>query len=764
MALWTRLLMTATAVVALTGSAVAQTSASDVPAPRPGADVPLTVLAGPTADDIERVRLGLAAARANNLDQLRTAEAGLTNPVGRKILQWAGVDLMGSRLTFTELDQARRDLQGWPRRANRQACAEKALAASGLSPQQIVDWFKGADPATPDGAMTLAVAYQQLGRAADAQHLIRHYWRDRAFEVEPQRQMLARFGSMLTVQDHIRRADTLLYGQQGPAARDMLSLLPPDEQAVAEARMAMRANAANAAALFAAVPIAHLHDPGLAVEHARYLYARDMGQQALALLVDFPRNLPADAASRFWTLRRQLVNVAVQAGDYVSAYRAVDGHGLPPGPDAADAEFLGGWIALTKLHDPVRAEQYFGRLSVIGASPITISRALYWRGRAEEALGDPVAAQSYFGQGAKYYTTFYGQLAAAKAGMTELVLDKDPVATAADRARFNASELVQAANILALANDHTLYRSMLVAAADSLPTAADEAMLVDFALANGDQDLVMRIVRLAAQRGLVLPERGYPLREPPGTSPVEAPLVLGIIRQESGFDARIRSGVGARGMMQLMPATARHLAARAGLKFQESMLDDPDYNMRLGAGFLGDLVSDFDGSYIMAAAAYNAGPSRPPQWVAACGDPRSASVDPVDYIECIPIGETRNYVMRVLENVQVYRARLNGGRAPLTLVADLKRGAYGQAASPYQLAENTAAAPLASRLTDTPMTSMASAPAVNPPNGAPFDHPVLERGVLRHVKTQAETMNRAKVHKIKAKGRKHVGKGKRRKS
>jgi soluble lytic murein transglycosylase len=752
--------MTAACVAALTGSAVAQTGAQDTPrsapqiTPAPGTDPA-------SANDVEWVRTGIAAAKMGNLDQVRIAEGNVVSPVARKILEWTAADQMGNRLSFAEIDQARRDLIGWPRRANRQAWAERDIEASGLSPRQIVDWFGGGDPATPEGAMALASAYKQLGHAADAQKLIRHYWRDRAFEADSQRVMLARFGALLRVEDHIKRADTLLYGQQGPAARDMIPLLPADQQILAEARMALRSNASNASELFAAVPLALIHDPGLAVEHARYLYARDMGLQALPLLADFPKNLPEDAASRFWLLRRQLVNVAVQAGDYVSAYRAVDGHGLPPGADAADAEFLGGWIALTKLHDPVRAEQYFGRLNLIGASPITISRALYWRGRAEEALGDEIAAQSYYGQGAKYYTTFYGQLAAAKAGIKELVLDPDPVATPGDRARFDAAEMVQAARIVAEAGDHTLYRYLLTSAADTLPTAGDEALLVDMAQANGDQDLVMRIVRLAATRGLILPERGYPLREPPNTSPVEAPLVLAIIRQESGFDPRIRSGAGARGMMQLMPATARRLASRSGLHYSESMLDDADYNMRLGSGFLGDLVQEFDGSYVMATAAYNAGPGRPAKWVEACGDPRASSVDPVDYIECIPIGETRNYVMRVLENMQVYRARLNGGHAPLTLAADLKRGAYGQIASADQLAQNTLSVALAQSQSDTPATSaLFAAPH---PLAETGEHPVLERGILHHTKTQAE-LAKASLHKVKTKGKAAHRKGKRKKS
>jgi soluble lytic murein transglycosylase len=752
--------MTGACALALTGSAVAQNSASDTPAPLAQAG-PSAVFPPPTANDIEWVRQGLAAARANNLEQVRAAEAAVVHPVARKILEWSAADLMGARLTFAELDRARIDLQSWPRRANRQTWTERALAASGLSPQQTVDWFQGADPVTAEGAMALAAAYQQLGRSADAQALIRHFWRGRAFEADSQHLMLTRFGSMLTADDHVKRADTLLYGQQGPAAREMVPLLPPDQQAVALARIALRDNAANAADLFAAVPLEHLRDPGLAVEHARYLYQRGMEAQALALVPDFPKDLPPDAASRFWLLRRQLVNVAVQSGQYLVAYRAVEGHGLPPGADAADAEFLGGWIALTKLHDPARAEQHFGRLAVIGASPITISRALYWRGRAEEAMGDPITAQTYYGQGARFYTTFYGQMAAAKTGLTDIVLDKDPVPSAAERIRFDNADLIQAAHILALANDHTLYRTMIVAAADSLPTVGDAAMLVDFAQSNGDQDLVMRIVRLAAQHGLILPERGYPLRAPPESSPVEAPLVLGIIRQESGFDARIQSGVGARGMMQLMPATAKKLASRAGVRFRPELLDDPEYNIRLGAQFLGQLVDSFDGSYLMATAAYNAGPSRPAQWTAACGDPRAASTDPVDYIECIPIGETRNYVMRVLENVQVYRARLNGGHAPLTLTTDLKRGGYGQTPAVTQLAQNTATQPFDTVRSDTPSGLAALADTSTP---AVIERTALERGEIRHKKTQAEIIN-AKPHKVKIKAKGgHHGKSKRNRS
>lgn len=760
MAYWTRILMTAASVAALTSTAVAQTSAQDTPdhpvqsgplasaiVPVASTPTPALVYSQPSENDLEWVRTGVAAARAGNLDQMRIAIASVSHPTARKLLEYLAADNMGNRMTFAELDRARFDLDAWPHKSNRQMWAERALEGSGLSPQQIADWFK-VEPQTAEGAMALASAYQRLGRDGDLKALVGHFWRDRTFDADAQRLFLVRFGSLLTVEDHIRRTDTLLYHEKTPALQDMLALIPDDWRKVAEARMALRDGARNAEALYAEVPAEHQHDPGLAVARARWLYDQDRGQEALPLIADFPRAPPEDASSGFWMLRRQLVNVAVKAGDYAAAHKAVDDHGLRPGPDAADAEFLGGWLALTKLHDPADAERHFARLEMMGASPITAARALYWRGRAMEALGDPIDAQTYYGRGAKYYTTFYGQLAAAKAGMTEIDLGKDPVPTAEDRRRFDAEELVQAAKMLHEAGARDLYRSMLVAAVDTLPELVDVAQLIDMADDTGASDLQMRLARLAAQRGLTLPERGFPVREPPESSPVEAALVLGIIRQESGFDARIKSGVGARGMMQLMPSTAKILAKRAHVRYRDSMLDDADYNMRLGSSYLGGLVSEFDGSYIMAAAAYNAGPNRPASWMAACGDPRSASVDPVDYIECIPIGETRNYVMRVLENVEVYRARLNGGKAPLTLTADLKRGGFGQARAYAEVAQNTTTAP------DAPVTAtdvVASHPIADPPSTPRL---VKARDEGRHGKARLHKASAHVTRHHKARGRK----------
>ena len=373
-------------------------------------------------------------------------------------------------------------------------------------------------------------------------------------------------------------------------------------------------------------------------------------------------------------------NVARKAENYLASTGIADTCYF-----GAEAEFYAGWLALNRLKSPALAEGHFAALAGIGSSPITRGRALYWQGRTAEAAGDPVAAAGFYGDGARFWTTFYGQLAAEKAGVRTLALGKDPEISAGHRARFEANELVRAARLLNAAGATDLFNAFVLYMDDVLDTAEDQALLVDLALSTGNQDLAMRAARTAATRGFILPERGYPLVAPPAvTSSAEPAFSLSIARQESNFDPNARSGVGARGMMQLMPATARLTARKMGEPFAEGRLTEAAYNMRLGATYLGDMVDSFSGSYAMAAAAYNAGPGRPRDWVSFCGDPRTGSTDPLDFIECIPFSETRNYVMRVLENMTVYRAKMAGGSAPITLSADLRRGSYSYTASTGQ--------------------------------------------------------------------------------
>jgi soluble lytic murein transglycosylase-like protein len=593
------------------GVAVAQTYQALQPAPRIAPAAPMvasapvqpmaTVVRSAPMSDVSAFSAALAAARARDYDRGSTLQANIQDPVARKLVTWAIVDIAEKDLGFFRLDNARRDLWGWPREERRFGAAEQTLETAGLGPQKVIEWFGEQEPVTAPGAMALAAARQSLGQTDAAASMIRHWWRTKTFSGESQSRMLARFGGLIRPEDQAARSQ-LLAGQ-----------------------------------------------------------------------------------STNWTERRVRMNDAIKVGNFSGAYGTVVGHDLPLGADYAEAEFFAGWLALRKLNNPAGAERHFARIAEAGKSPITRARAFYWQGRAAEARGDAAAAQAHYVEGSKYTTTFYGQLAAEKAGTPVLQLPAEVQPTAEDRARFEAREQVRALRILAAAGEKSLLNVFATHLDDSLEPG-ELALLVDTARGYGEPMLAMNIVRGAAQRGVVMAERGYPVQTPPRVMGGPEPaFVLGIIRQESGFQPDIRSSAGARGYMQLLPTTAELVARKLGVSYQPSMLTDPQYNMRLGSKYLGDQVDRFSGSYIMAAAAYNAGPGRPAQWINFCGDPRTGTTDPLDFIECIPFSETRNYVQRVLENTQIYRARLNGNSAPITLSADLKRGRWvpGQAAQAY---------------------------------------------------------------------------------
>jgi soluble lytic murein transglycosylase len=626
----------------------------------------------------------LVGAKLGEGGRIRAAMQTISDPLARKIALWALIETDPTGLSYLDLENARRELAGWPGEGRRTMAVERVIESGGLSPNGIIAWFNGAEPRTPEGAMALAAAYQASGKTGEAAEVIRRIWRSQPFDVTAQQTMLTRFGALLKVDDHAAREDMLLYGVQGEAARALLPLLSPDQQALAQARMAVRSGSSDADALISALPAELRNAPGLAYELAARAERRGDTLSALALIPALPAPLTnEEAGARMWKLRKELVVAALRAGDARAAYRAAADSGVAAGQDGAEAEFYAGWLALSRLKDPKLADAHFALLQRIGASPITESRALYWRGRAAEAMGQAVDAQLFFSEAAKFQTAFYGQLAAAKIGQTEINLGKDPDITAADRARFDNSDPVRAARLMAAIGAKDTFKRFVLEMADGARSASQAALLVDLARNDGDQELAMRVVRRSAQHGFVLPERGYPVRQPSGlASSAETAFVLGVAREESGFDPHVRSPAGAVGVMQLMPTTAHILARKLGYSYEAGRLEDADFNMTLGAAYLGQLIDQFGGSYVMAAAAYNAGPGRPTEWTSFCGDPRSTSQDPADYIECIPFSETRNYVMRVLEATEVYRARLAGGHARLTLASDLKRGGYASASLP----------------------------------------------------------------------------------
>ena len=483
---------------------------------------------------------------------------------------------------------------------------------------------------------------------------------------------LARWAGVLRGQDQTARFLHFAWTGATGAAAAQVSNLPAAALPMAQAWLALARDTPNAAADIAALPAAARHSPLILLARARALRQsgdedgavrlwRNDGVAAERAAVAGADHAPAGIAARFWLERSILTRQLLADGRAADAYAVASGHAPLTGEAAADADFLAGFIALRFLHDPASALAQFQTLAASSGAAITQGRAWYWIGRAQAALGqDPHAA---YEKSAAWPTTFYGQMAilaldpspaALAARITAL---HDPAYTQAQALDFTGHEVVRAAALLAAWGDPRRAGAFLLRMGVLAPDAASQSLAARLAIGLGLPDIAVFLARHAGFEGGGLPQAGWPMAaEVPSTAGVDPALALGLIRQESSFDAAAVSPAGARGLMQLMPATARNVAGHP--VSLASLTLDPSMNISLGTRYFAGLMDRFGNTAPLAIAAYNAGPHRVDSWLAANGDPRTGPVDMIDWIELIPFGETRNYVQRVLENAEIYRARL----------------------------------------------------------------------------------------------------------
>ncbi|MDT8344426.1 MAG: lytic transglycosylase domain-containing protein, partial [Thermohalobaculum sp.] len=385
------------------------------------------------------------------------------------------------------------------------------------------------------------------------------------------------------------------------------------------------------------------------------------------------------ADPKLWAERRaMLVRRATREGRGELAYRLATRHGLTPadGYDYADLEWLAGWVALRRRGDPARAIGHFERFEAAVETPISLGRGGYWLGRAHAAAGDAAAAEAAYARAARHQTSFYGQLAAAAIGAPG-----DPMLTASDLPDWQKSPVtrtddVRMAAIVHFAGEDALAFQTFIHLSQRIEGGAALGALADLALELGRPHYAVRIAKTATRKGLVLMPAYYPVTELARyASAVEPALAMAIARQETELNPEAISHAGARGLMQVMPATAKKVASWIGEDYSaERLTADWRYNARLGQTYLSRRIEEFGGSYVLAAAAYNAGKSRVDEWIGTNGDPRLPGTDMIDWIEDIPFSETRNYVQRVIEGVYVYRTRLAGQAGDMTILDDLARG------------------------------------------------------------------------------------------
>jgi len=621
------------------------------------------------APDLALARQAVAAAKQDRLDEAVRLARASGDPVLAKLVTWIDYSSGTVEADFAALSAFVEANPDWPLLSQITRRAEAAITAA-TPTASVIAWFEAHPPVSADGGMAYARALRAAGRGEKATQVTRDTWVEQSFGPQQERQFLALLGDLLRPEDHWRRLDRLLWDRQDTSAQRMLPRLDPDHRALALARMALQANQEAPEPLLAAVPARLRDNPGLVYERVRWRRLHDRDEEAIELLTHPARNQVRP--DLWWQERAILARRALQKGLLSRAYQTAAEHGLQGGTPYVEAEFLAGWIALRFLDDRGVAVSHFLRLAEGATHPIARARAAYWTGRGFESLDDP-RAREWFGRAARYPTTFYGQLAAARLGNTALPLPGDPQPDAADLTRFEQREAVQAARWLLRLGEDDLLRPFFIRLNDTVQNPGERVLVARLARDSGRDDLGLLVARRSDRDGVTLLEAGWPVPAFAAQEvAAEKALVLALIRQESGFMPEVVSPAGARGLMQLLPSTAEQVARGTDIAYSAKRLDDPAVNIRLGSAYLQAMIDRFDGSYMLALASYNAGPGRVRRWIQENGDPRDPRVDVVDWVEMIPFNETRNYVQRVMESVAVYRARL-GTPTGATLDADLRR-------------------------------------------------------------------------------------------
>ena len=613
----------------------------------------------------------LSAAHSGDWTQAYARAGQIKDPLPLKLVRWLDYIRSNAGNRFTDIAAFIDQNPDWPLHKKLLRRAEESLSLQ--SDDVAADWLKRHPPIGAAGkarAAELAIARGDVEAGTAA---LRAAWIDGDFTPAEEHRLLSRFSATFRPEDNAKRLERLIWDGEADAARRMFPLVSADRKALAEARLGLAGENAKLDKVLAKVPATLRGDPGLVFDEARWDRKKGDYEAAAKLLLahpDSPINPNAWMDEREEVARRLLLS-----GNSDLAYKLVEAHAAGDGAAYCDAEFLSGYIALRYRNDPAGAFARFTGILARAKSSYAKARAAYWAGRAAEAEGKKDLAVKWYTAGSENMATFYGQLSAHQLGKDA---PPHPVAEprpdAAEQAQFDSQEQVRAAKLFFAAGDRDNAGRFLLHLADRAKAPLDFAMLATLAESHERWDLAIAVARRAVEAGMPLMLHGYPVTALPGGGGAEPSLLFAIVRQESAFSPVATSRVGARGLMQLMPATAEHVANKLQLPYSlERLTSDMIYNLQLGRSYIERLIEDFGGSYPLAIAAYNAGPGRVKQWLHAFGDPRGRDIGMVDWIESIPFTETRTYVQRVLENLQVYRGQNTENPAAFSLAADLAR-------------------------------------------------------------------------------------------
>ncbi len=628
-------------------------------------------------DDLKTISEATRLASTGKLDAATQARDQIRDPLGRKVTEWVILRSDGDNefARYADFIQAN---PVWPGMTLLQRRAEARLWIEGADAATVRAFFSGREPRTALGQLAMARALASLGDPKAIRYASAG-WRSDGFSAKTEAEVLKLFGSRLTQADHAARLHSRLYANDFDTAMRAARHLGPAAIAIVSARAAVIGKKPKAATLLATVPANVRSDPAYQFTRIQWLRRSGRDSEAAKLMLSAPRDPSVINSPDIWWLeRRALVRSLLDGGQAKLAYRLARDAAPDKETYRVDRSFMAGWIALRFLRDPQTATRHFNEIPALTRGPTALARAQYWLGRAAEAGRNRASAQQHYALASQHGTTYYGQLACARIGCGHTRLRTPPALSQTQRATLANRELVRAVEILYASGN----RRLVVPFVGDLHRGNDTALLAmvaESARKHRDPGAMLAIGRAALNRGLAFDSYAFPAAGLPDFTPIgtktEKSLIYAITRTESAFNPRITSGALATGYMQVTPAAGQTLARRMGFTFNNDRLhNDPAYNLQLGSAEIANLLSDYDGNHVLAFVGYNAGRGRVRQWIERYGDPRQADVDVVDWVERIPYAETRNYVQRVLENLQVYRSKF--GSPALAIEADM-RGRQG---------------------------------------------------------------------------------------
>lgn len=629
--------------------------------------------------DVAAIKQTLAHLKDGEFNEANALAGRVSDPAARDLITWLAIRYTPRDVGFDRTQAFIRQNPNWPSMNLLRRRAEKLLLDEKRDSRTVHAFFGTAQPVSGEGMIALARALLSSNDRTHGLAWLRRAWREEELTMTLEQEVLGAHGNLLSAADHKARSDKLFYSGKFEAAQRSAERAGKDIASLSKARNAAVKRGGNAR-LFDTLPVHLRKDPSALYARAMVLRKAENPKGAGELFLQAPRSAAAVISpDDWWRERRIVVRSLLDKGDPKLAYRVASEAAVPESDILkADRHFTAGWVALRFLKDPATAKKHFSS-AVETPQPFYISRALYWQGRAAEALNDPIGARSAFELAARHHLAYYGQLARARIKSRDLPVRPMPQVSAAERAAFNANEVSRALKLLYAAGIDELVVPVHMDMIDRWPTAATAVLLAEIARENKDTRALVIIGKQGLDRGLPVDAIAFPVNGIPEYRhvgpPIERALIFAISRQESEFQPYVVSPAKAYGLMQVIQPTAKGIAKRHGMTFDFNKLQrDPVYNVTLGAAELGHLIQQFRGSYVLTFIGYNAGPGRSNQWVAARGDPRGAETDAiVDWIERVPFTETRLYIQRVLENLQVYRSLLTNKRV-IDIEADLARG------------------------------------------------------------------------------------------